>query len=67
MRQLLVEQRRSSPGKDPISATVAARDCEDQLDDEELAVMMLTLSGQDTRSEDVRRRTRGCGQLLDLV
>ncbi|WP_371642064.1 cytochrome P450 [Streptomyces mirabilis] len=46
----LVEQRRSSPGKDLISAMAAARDGEDQLDDRELAVMALTLtlSGQDT-------------------
>jgi cytochrome P450 len=46
----LVEQRRSSPGKDLISALAAARDGEDVLDDQELAVMALTLtlSGQDT-------------------
>ncbi|MFJ9821336.1 cytochrome P450 [Streptomyces sp. NPDC101151] len=46
----LVEQRRSSPGKDLISALVAARDGDDVLDDQEVAVMALTLtlSGQDT-------------------
>ncbi|MER6979780.1 cytochrome P450 [Streptomyces carpinensis] len=46
----LVEQRRTSPGSDLISAMAAARDGEEQLDDRELAVMtlMLALSGQDT-------------------
>jgi cytochrome P450 len=46
----LVEQRRTSPGPDLISAMAAAREGEEQLDDKELAVMalMLALSGQDT-------------------
>lgn len=46
----LVEQRRHSPGDDVISLMAEARDGEDQLDDNELAVMALTLalSGQDT-------------------
>ncbi|MET8944615.1 cytochrome P450 [Streptomyces sp. NPDC004542] len=46
----LVEQRRRTPGNDIISAMIAARDGEDQLDDREMAVMTLTLvlSGQDT-------------------
>ncbi|MER5916267.1 cytochrome P450 [Streptomyces sp. NPDC001982] len=46
----LVEQRRSSPGKDLISALAAAKDGDDVLDDQEVAVMALTLtlSGQDT-------------------
>ncbi|WOP39196.1 cytochrome P450 [Streptomyces sp. Li-HN-5-13] len=46
----LVEQRRNSPGDDVISLMAEARDGEDQLDDNELAVMALTLalSGQDT-------------------
>ncbi|GGN88839.1 biflaviolin synthase CYP158A2 [Streptomyces albiflavescens] len=46
----LVEERRSSPGKDLISALIAAKEGEDVLDDQELAVMALTLtlSGQDT-------------------
>lgn len=46
----LVEQRRRSPGTDLISALAAAREGEDVLDDQELAVMALTLtlSGQDT-------------------
>ncbi|MFD9004084.1 cytochrome P450 [Streptomyces sp. NPDC059582] len=46
----LIEQRRRSPGNDLISALAAAKDGEDVLDDEELAVMLLTLtlSGQDT-------------------
>ncbi|MFS4093177.1 cytochrome P450 [Streptomyces sp. AF1A] len=46
----LVEQRRSSPGPDLISAMAAARDGQEQLDDRELAVMalVLALSGQDT-------------------
>ncbi|MER7841862.1 cytochrome P450 [Streptomyces sp. NPDC096040] len=46
----LVEQRRSSPGKDLISALASAKDGDDVLDDQEVAVMALTLtlSGQDT-------------------
>jgi cytochrome P450 len=46
----LVDQRRDTPGDDLISALAAARDGEDVLDDQELAVMALTLtlSGQDT-------------------
>lgn len=46
----LVEQRRHTPGSDLISALAAAKDGEDVLDDQELAVMALTLvlSGQDT-------------------
>ncbi|MET7887975.1 cytochrome P450 [Streptomyces avermitilis] len=46
----LIEQRRSSPGNDLISALAAAKDGEDTLDDQELAVMALTLmlSGHDT-------------------
>ncbi|MFF4401389.1 cytochrome P450 [Streptomyces sp. NPDC001480] len=46
----LVEQRRRNPGNDIISGMIAARDGEDQLDDQEMAVMTLTLvlSGQDT-------------------
>ncbi|BAU86944.1 cytochrome P450 [Streptomyces laurentii] len=46
----LVEQRRRSPGKDLISALAAAREGDDVFDDQELAVMALTLtlSGQDT-------------------
>lgn len=46
----LVKQRRRSPGEDLISALAAAKDGEDVLDDQELAVMVLTLalSGQDT-------------------
>ncbi|MEV7321598.1 cytochrome P450 [Streptomyces sp. NPDC093970] len=46
----LVDQRRTSPGPDIISAMAAAREDEDHLDDKELAVMALTLalSGQDT-------------------
>lgn len=46
----LVAQRRSSPGSDLISALAEAADGEDVLDDQELAVMALTLtlSGQDT-------------------
>ncbi|MET8244552.1 cytochrome P450 [Streptomyces sp. NPDC005202] len=46
----LVEQRRRSPGKDLISVLAAAKDGEDAFDDQELAVMVLTLmlSGQDT-------------------
>ncbi|MGW1161287.1 cytochrome P450 [Streptomyces sp. NPDC002513] len=45
-----VEQRRRAPGPDLISALAAAREGEDALDDQELAVMALTLvlSGQDT-------------------
>lgn len=51
----LVEQRRSSPGADLISAMAAARDGEEQLDDRELAVMALTLalSGQDTATCEI--------------
>jgi cytochrome P450 len=46
----LVQQRRRSPGKDLVSALAAAKDGEDTFDDQELAVMLLTLalSGQDT-------------------
>ncbi|MEU6572743.1 cytochrome P450 [Streptomyces sp. NPDC046805] len=46
----LVDQRRNSPGEDLISAMAEARDGKDQLTDDELAVMALTLalSGQDT-------------------
>ncbi|MFF4020096.1 cytochrome P450 [Streptomyces sp. NPDC001843] len=46
----LVEQRRHTPGNDIISGMIAARDGQDQLDDQEMAVMTLTLvlSGQDT-------------------
>ncbi|MGX5185359.1 cytochrome P450 [Streptomyces avermitilis] len=46
----LIEKRRSSPGNDLISALAAAKDGEDVLDDQELAVMALTLmlSGHDT-------------------
>ncbi|MEU8585676.1 cytochrome P450 [Streptomyces sp. NPDC048664] len=46
----LVERRRRTPGDDLISALAAAKDGEDALDDQELAVMALTLvlSGQDT-------------------
>ncbi|MFF4489662.1 cytochrome P450 [Streptomyces sp. NPDC001544] len=46
----LVEQRRRTPGNDIISGMIAARDGQDQLDDQEMAVMTLTLvlSGQDT-------------------
>ncbi|MFI5689635.1 cytochrome P450 [Streptomyces sp. NPDC051636] len=46
----VVEQRRHTPGNDIVSAMIAARDGEDQLDDKEMAVMTLTLvlSGQDT-------------------
>ncbi|GAA3839729.1 cytochrome P450 [Streptomyces chiangmaiensis] len=46
----LIQQRRRSPGKDLISALAAAKDGEDVFDDQELAVMALTLvlSGQDT-------------------
>ncbi|MCW7946086.1 cytochrome P450 [Streptomyces hygroscopicus] len=46
----LVEQRRRSPGKDLISSLAAAKDGEDAFDDQELAIMALTLmlSGQDT-------------------
>ncbi|MGW5234576.1 cytochrome P450 [Streptomyces nodosus] len=46
----LVAQRRRVPGTDLISAMAAAKDGEDVLDDQELAVMALTLvlSGQDT-------------------
>ncbi|MGW9025327.1 cytochrome P450 [Streptomyces sp. NPDC055722] len=46
----LVEQRRRTPGSDLISALAAAKDGDDVLDDQELAVMALTLvlSGQDT-------------------
>ncbi|MEU8540761.1 cytochrome P450 [Streptomyces sp. NPDC048717] len=46
----LVEQRRRSPGQDLISALAAAKVGDDAFDDQELAVMALTLtlSGQDT-------------------
>ncbi|MFC5804486.1 cytochrome P450 [Streptomyces formicae] len=46
----LVAERRREPGEDLISALAAARDGEDALDDQELAVMALTLmlSGHDT-------------------
>lgn len=46
----LVEERRSSPGNDLISTLATAKDGEDVLDDQELAVMALTLmlSGHDT-------------------
>ncbi|MGW1889210.1 cytochrome P450 [Streptomyces sp. NPDC002004] len=46
----LIDERRRSPGKDLISSLAAARDGEDALDDQELAIMALTLmlSGQDT-------------------
>ncbi|MFJ2814562.1 cytochrome P450 [Streptomyces sp. NPDC091279] len=46
----LVEERRRSPGGDLISVLAAAKDGDDALDDEELAVMALTLmlSGHDT-------------------
>jgi cytochrome P450 len=46
----LVSQRRKAPGEDLISALAAAKDGEDALDDQELAVMALTLmlSGHDT-------------------
>jgi cytochrome P450 len=46
----LVEQRRRAPGDDLISALAAAKDGDDALDDDELAIMALTLvlSGQDT-------------------
>ncbi|MET8639103.1 cytochrome P450 [Streptomyces sp. NPDC004680] len=46
----LIQERRRTPGKDLISALAAAKDGEDVFDDQELAVMALTLvlSGQDT-------------------
>lgn len=46
----LVQERRTSPGRDLISLMAEARDGEDCLDDRELAVAALTLalSGQDT-------------------
>lgn len=46
----LVAQRRHSPGEDLISALAAAKDGEDALGDQELAVLVLTLmlSGLDT-------------------
>ncbi|MGW2558230.1 cytochrome P450 [Streptomyces sp. NPDC001514] len=46
----LVDERRRAPGDDLISALAAAKDGEDALDDQELAVMALTLmlSGHDT-------------------
>ncbi|GGJ41822.1 cytochrome P450 [Streptomyces brasiliensis] len=46
----LIENRRSSPGNDLISALAAAKDGEDAFDDQELAVLALTLmlSGIDT-------------------
>lgn len=46
----LIERRRHTPGDDLISALAAAKEGEDALDDQELAVMALTLvlSGQDT-------------------
>ncbi|MER5860230.1 cytochrome P450 [Streptomyces sp900105245] len=46
----LVQQRRASPGDDLISVLASAVDGEDAFDDDELAVMALTLtlSGQDT-------------------
>lgn len=46
----VVAERRRSPGPDLISALTAAREGEDSLDDQELAVMALTLmlSGHDT-------------------
>ncbi|MEU2625283.1 cytochrome P450 [Streptomyces sp. NPDC007157] len=46
----LVKERRSDPGNDLISALATAKDGEDTLDDQEVAVMALTLtlSGQDT-------------------
>ncbi|MFE7774468.1 cytochrome P450 [Streptomyces sp. NPDC057445] len=48
----LVGRRRRAPGKDLISALAAAKEGEDALDDQELAVMALTLmlSGHDTGS-----------------
>ncbi|MEU7059565.1 cytochrome P450 [Streptomyces sp. NPDC046197] len=51
----LVGQRRRSPGDDLISALAAAKDGEDALNDEELAVMALTLtlSGQDTATVEI--------------
>ncbi|GAA5026694.1 cytochrome P450 [Streptomyces siamensis] len=51
----LVEQRRHSPGDDLISLMAEARDGEDHLDDNELAVMALTLalSGQDTATCEI--------------
>ncbi|MFF7977619.1 cytochrome P450 [Streptomyces sp. NPDC007901] len=46
----LVTERRKAPGTDLVSLLVEARDGDDQLDDRELAVLLLTLtlSGQDT-------------------
>ncbi|MEU9344428.1 cytochrome P450 [Streptomyces sp. NPDC048278] len=46
----LVAERRRKPGTDLVSLLVEARDGDDQLDDRELAVLLLTLtlSGQDT-------------------
>ncbi|MBA4864487.1 cytochrome P450 [Streptomyces sp. PSKA54] len=46
----LVAERRKNPGDDLITALAAAKDGEDALDDQELAVMALTLmlSGHDT-------------------
>ncbi|GAA3896540.1 cytochrome P450 [Streptomyces sp. NPDC003631] len=46
----LIQERRRTPGRDLISALAAAKDGEDVFDDQELAVMALTLvlSGQDT-------------------
>ncbi|MFE7979432.1 cytochrome P450 [Streptomyces shenzhenensis] len=51
----LVEQRRTSPGTDIISAMAAAREGQEQLDDKELAVMtlVLALSGQDTATCEI--------------
>ncbi|MFC3572338.1 cytochrome P450 [Streptomyces yaanensis] len=51
----LVVQRRHSPGRDLVSALVAAKEGEDALDDQELAVMLLTLmlSGQDTATCEI--------------
>ncbi|OAH09312.1 cytochrome P450 [Streptomyces jeddahensis] len=51
----LVAERRRNPGEDLISALAAAKDGDDALDDQELAVMCLTLmlSGHDTATCEI--------------
>ncbi|GAA2077247.1 cytochrome P450 [Streptomyces albiaxialis] len=51
----LTAQRRREPGEDLISSLAAARDGEDLLDDQELAVMamVLLITGQDTTTYEI--------------
>ncbi|MFH8534738.1 cytochrome P450 [Streptomyces tendae] len=55
----LVDERRRAPGNDLISALAAAKDGEDALDDQEVAVMALTLmlSGHDTATCEISNIT----------